>query len=37
MESENDSIGEVMQEFEGDYEDFELRIYRIKFLSEFAN
>jgi len=37
MESDNDSIEEAMQEFEGDYEDFELRIYRIVFLSEFAN
>ena len=37
MDSDNDNIEEAMQEFEGDYEDFELRIYRIKFLSEFAN
>jgi len=26
-----------MEEFDGDYEDEELRLYRIKFMSEVAN
>ncbi|MGC6429644.1 MAG: RecQ family ATP-dependent DNA helicase [Jejuia sp.] len=37
MESENDSISEAMEEFDGDYDDEELRLYRIKFISEVAN
>ncbi|NQX81311.1 MAG: RecQ family ATP-dependent DNA helicase [Flavobacteriaceae bacterium] len=37
MESETDSIDEASQEFDGDYEDEELRLMRIKFISEVAN
>lgn len=37
MECENDSIDDAIEEFEGDYDDEELRLYRIKFLSEVAN
>ncbi|NNK82785.1 MAG: RecQ family ATP-dependent DNA helicase [Flavobacteriaceae bacterium] len=37
MESETDKISEAVEEFEGDYEDEELRLYRIKFISEVAN
>ena len=37
IESESDNIEIAMEEFDGEYEDVELRIYRIKFLSEFAN
>jgi ATP-dependent DNA helicase RecQ len=37
IESESDSIDSAMDEFDGDYEEEELRLYRIKFLSEIAN
>ena len=37
MESETDKISEAIDEFEGDYEEEELRLYRIKFISEVAN
>ncbi|SDB22879.1 ATP-dependent DNA helicase RecQ [Flavobacteriaceae bacterium MAR_2010_188] len=37
MESESDSISDAIEEFDGDYEDDELRLYRIKFISEVAN
>ena len=37
MESESDSISDAMEEFDGDYDDEELRLYRIKFISEVAN
>ena len=37
MESESDSIEAAMEEFDGDYDDEELRLYRIKFISEVAN
>ena len=37
LEAESDSIDEAIEEFEGDYEDEELRMYRIKFISEVAN
>lgn len=37
LEAETDSIEEAMQEFDGDYEDEELRLYRLKFISEVAN
>tara|TARA_Y100000746_G_scaffold106710_1_gene91199 strand:+ start:12291 stop:14483 length:2193 start_codon:yes stop_codon:yes gene_type:complete len=37
IESDSDDIEKAMGEFDGDYEDIELRIYRLKFLSEFAN
>ena len=37
MESETDAIGAAMEEFGGDYEEEEIRLVRIKFLSEMAN
>ncbi|MEK9614061.1 MAG: helix-turn-helix domain-containing protein, partial [Flavobacteriaceae bacterium] len=37
IESESDSIQEAYDEFEGDYEEEELRLYRIQFMSEIAN
>ena len=37
MESESDSIQDAIEEFGGDYEDEELRLYRIKFISQVAN
>ncbi len=37
LEAETDSISEAVEEFEGDYEDEELRLYRLKFISEVAN
>ncbi|MFD0962567.1 RecQ family ATP-dependent DNA helicase [Pseudofulvibacter geojedonensis] len=37
MEAENDKIADAIEEFDGDYEDEELRLYRIKFISEVAN
>lgn len=37
LEAESDSIEEALDEFDGDYEDEELRFYRIKFISEVAN
>ena len=37
LEAETDKIDVAMEEFEGDYDDEELRLYRIKFISEVAN
>ncbi len=37
MESETDRIQDAYDEFDGDYEEEELRLMRIKFLSEVAN
>ena len=37
MESETDKIDVAIDEFDGDYDDEELRLYRIKFMSEVAN
>ena len=37
IDSETDKIEDAMEEFDGDYEDDELRLYRIKFISEVAN
>lgn len=37
LESETDNIEKAMEEFDGDYEEEELRLYRIKFISEVAN
>ncbi len=37
LEAENDSISEAMEEFDGDFEEEELRLYRIKFISELGN
>ena len=30
-------INDAIEEFDGDYDDEELRLYRIKFMSEVAN
>jgi|TARA_R110000751_G_scaffold105046_4_gene200904 ATP-dependent DNA helicase RecQ len=37
MESQTDKIDVAIDEFDGDYDDEELRLYRIKFISEVAN
>ena len=37
MESETDKISDAVEEFDGDYEEEDLRLYRIKFMSEVAN
>ncbi|HZW78571.1 MAG TPA: DNA helicase RecQ [Flavobacteriaceae bacterium] len=37
LEAESDKIEEALNEFDGDYEEEELRLYRIKFISEVAN
>ncbi len=37
LETETDDIETALAEFEGDYEDEELRLYRLKFISEVAN
>ncbi|PHS06587.1 MAG: ATP-dependent DNA helicase RecQ [Kordia sp.] len=37
MEAETDKITDAIEEFEGEYEDEELRLYRIKFISDVAN
>ncbi|MFT7073164.1 RecQ family ATP-dependent DNA helicase [Patiriisocius sp. Uisw_017] len=37
IEATNDSIEEAMEEFDGDYDTEELRLYRIKFISEVGN
>ncbi|ALM09206.1 ATP-dependent DNA helicase RecQ [Sediminicola sp. YIK13] len=37
LDAETDNIEEAIKEFDGDYEDEELRLYRLKFISEVAN
>ena len=37
MEAENNDIQEAVEEFDGEYEEDDLRIFRIKFMSEVAN
>ena len=37
MEAESDDIPSAIEEFNGAYEDEEIRLYRIKFMSEVAN
>ncbi len=37
LEADSDSIDDAIEEFDGDYDDEELRLYRIKFISEVAN
>ena len=37
LDAESDSIEEAVDEFDGDYDVDELRLYRIKFISEVAN
>ncbi len=36
-DAETDDIETAMEEFDGDYEEEELRLYRLKFFSEVAN
>ena len=37
LEAKTDKIEEAMEEFDGDYDEEELRLYRIKFISEVGN
>ncbi|MDN6280332.1 MAG: HRDC domain-containing protein, partial [Psychroflexus sp.] len=37
IESDSDSIEDALEEFDGEYDEEELRLYRIKFTSEVAN
>jgi ATP-dependent DNA helicase RecQ len=37
MEAETDDIQEAVEEFDGDYEEEDMRLMRIKFLSEVGN
>ena len=37
LEAENDSIKDAVVEFDGEYDEEELRLYRLKFISEVAN
>ena len=37
IEAESNSISNAVRAFEGDYEEEELRLYRLKFMSEIAN
>ena len=37
MESHSDRIQDALDEFEGDYDEDELRLMRIKFISKVAN
>ena len=36
-ETETDKISDAIEEFDGEYDDEELRLYRLKFMSEVAN
>ena len=37
LEAESDDIGEAYEEFDGDFTEEQLRLMRIKFMSEVAN
>ena len=37
IESETDEIEQALTEFDGEYDEFELKLFRIKFLSDLAN
>ena len=37
LEADSDSISKAIEEFDGSYDDEELRLYRLKFISEVAN
>ena len=37
IESESDDIKQALTEFNGEYDEFELKLFRIKFLSDLAN
>ena len=37
IEADSDSIKQALEEFDGDFDEEELRLYRLKFMSEIAN
>ena len=37
MEADSDDLNLALDEFDGDYEDEELRLFRLKFISEVGN
>jgi ATP-dependent DNA helicase RecQ len=37
LEANSDDLEEAMEEFDGEYEEEDLRLYRLKFISEVAN
>ena len=37
IESESDNIEMALEEFDGEFDEFELTLFRIKFLSDLAN
>jgi ATP-dependent DNA helicase RecQ len=37
MEAETDDINKAFEEFDGDYEEDDLRLFRIRFMNEVAN
>jgi len=37
LEADSDDLKEAMEEFDGEYEEEDLRLYRLKFISEVAN
>ncbi len=37
MDAQNDTIAEAIEEFDGDYDEEEIRLYRIKFTNDVAN
>jgi ATP-dependent DNA helicase RecQ len=37
MEAETDSVDAAVENFDGDYEEEDIRIYRLKFISEVGN
>ena len=37
LESESEDISDALEEFDGDYDEEELRLYRIKFLNDVSN
>ena len=37
LEAETDAIDAAIEEFDGDYEEEEIRLYRLKFISEVGN
>jgi len=37
MEAESDDIATAIEEFDGEYEEEDIRLYRIKFMSDVAN
>ena len=37
IESQSDNIEMALEEFDGEFDEFELKLFRIKFLSDLAN